>query len=227
VNTPALPIHLTEWGWDSAGGGEDCNPPPERSADLPFPECVSEDAQALYAIRGALVLARKGLSRLTWFFYGNTGRSLADWDRTKGVFSRSGLASSQSAGFRNKQSLYALEDFISLLGETHFLSVIREDRDAYVYLLGSEDGTPSHVVAWRPISAEDSSSKVITISTAITGVIKSWSLLGTLTACSVQPHIQTNDETVALTVSRCPVVLSISFPDFLDWGAANGQFNRQ
>jgi hypothetical protein len=28
---PGLLVYLTEWGWDSAGGGEDCNPPPDRA----------------------------------------------------------------------------------------------------------------------------------------------------------------------------------------------------
>ena len=215
ANTPGLPIYLTEWGWDSAGGGEDCNPPAERSSDLPFPECVSEDAQALYAVRGALVLARKGLSRLTWFFYGNGEMTPATWDRTKGLFSRSGLTSSSSSGFQNKKALYALEDFISILGDTHFLSIIREDSEAYVYLLGSPEGTPTHVVAWRPVSAEDTTSQEISFSLPNGVLFNSLEIIGrtAIGSCSTTSHLQINEGSVLVTLSRCPVVLPIlSFP---------------
>jgi len=152
---PGLPVYLTEWGWDSAGGGEDCTAPADRAGDTPDPLCVSEAAQALYAVRGALLLARKGLSRLTWFFYGNTVRSSSLWDQAKAKFSRSGLSSSSEAGFQNKQSLYALELFVSSLGATHFLSVLVEDASAYVYVLGDPVSGATHVVAWRPVDGDD------------------------------------------------------------------------
>mmetsp|Transcript_5877 Transcript_5877/g.6091 ORF Transcript_5877/g.6091 Transcript_5877/m.6091 type:complete len:1210 (+) Transcript_5877:764-4393(+) len=210
-NTPNLPIYLTEWGWDSAGGGEDCNPPPERSSDSPFPECVSEDAQALYAIRGALVLARKGLSRLTWYFYGNTQRSVSDWDNSKGVFSRSGLTSSSTAGFQNKKSLYALEEFMYLLGDTHFLSIIREDHDAYVYVLGHNSTSPTHIVAWRPISADDTSIKTISINLVNIGPISYLRTLGNnISTCPTSSQLTFGENSATFTISRCPFVFSIS-----------------
>jgi hypothetical protein len=105
--------------------------------------------------------------------------------------------------------LYALEGFVSLLGEAHFLSVIREDHDAYVYLLGSVDGTPSHVVAWRPVSADDTSSQEITLSASITGVITSWSLLGKVDSCSI-PTLQQNAGETIFAISRCPLVLTLA-----------------
>eukprot|EP00937_MAST-01D_sp_MAST-1D-sp2_P001620 g1620.t1 len=37
-HAPGLPVYVSEFGWDSAGGGEECT----------FAECVSERAQALY-----------------------------------------------------------------------------------------------------------------------------------------------------------------------------------
>ena len=212
ANTPNLPIYLTEWGWDSAGGGEDCNPPPGRSTDGPFPECVSEDAQALYAIRGALVLARKGLSRLTWYFYGNTQTTLSSWDTSKGVFSRSGLASSSTAGFQNKKALYALEDFMSLLGDTHFLSIIREDHEAYVYVLGLNASYPTHIVAWRPVSVNDTSTTTITLNLLNTGPIKFMKTLGSnvVSTCPTTPPITLGQNKISFPVSYCPYLFSIS-----------------
>ncbi|EKX55234.1 hypothetical protein GUITHDRAFT_99015 [Guillardia theta CCMP2712] len=154
-NAPGLPIYLTEYGWDSAGGGETCDPPAERATDPPFPECVSERSQAIYAVRGALVLARKGYARLTWFFYGNSAISLQDWDRTKGLFSRSGLVSSGSAGYQEKMALRALEIFVETLGSKRFLGVVREDSSAYVYELGDAGGRVTHLAGWLPIDGEE------------------------------------------------------------------------
>ena len=163
ANVPGLPVYLTEWGWDSAGAGETCAPPPQRAGQPDFPQCVSEVAQALYAVRGALVLSRKGLSRLTWYFYGNTVQTLQSWDQAGGgVFSRSGLSGSQNVSFADKLSLYALEQFVSTLGSYHFMDVIREDRDAFVYTLCDSSGKPSHVVAWRPVDASDTGTTVVT-----------------------------------------------------------------
>jgi serine/threonine-protein kinase ATR len=149
---PGMPIFLTEWGWDSAGGGEDCNPPAGVSGTA-SPVCVTEAAQALYAVRGALMLARKGLQRLTWFFYGNLASDAASWPSVKGLFSRSGLRSSPAAGYKLKQSYYALKDFIASLGATNFQAAIREDHDAFVYLLANGTNPASHIVAWRPVDA--------------------------------------------------------------------------
>ena len=72
---------MTEWGWDSPGGGQDCTK---------FPECTTEAAASAYAARGLLLHARLGVARSTWFFYGN----LEECDDH--VFCRSGLTSSKS-----------------------------------------------------------------------------------------------------------------------------------
>ena len=55
-SAPGLPFYLSEWGWDSAGAGETCD----------FSQCVSERAQALYAVRSALMLQRLGVQRMSW-----------------------------------------------------------------------------------------------------------------------------------------------------------------
>ncbi len=201
ANAPGLPVYLTEWGWDSDGGGEGCGPPPERAGDAPFPECVSEGSQALYAVRGALVLARKGLSRLTWYFYGNQDISTQTWDKIKGLFARSGLVSSQAAGFQSKRALHALEVFVSTLGHTHFMGVLREDAEAFVYLLGDGNATVTHVVAWRPVDGEDLNSSVISF--ALAGQpVKAWRLgLGSYVAA---PLAQVSGSTWQMQVSGTP-----------------------
>merc|ERR1711871_1759580 len=64
AHVPGMPVYVSEFGWDSSGGGEDCT----------FSECVSERAQALYAVRSTLMFARLGIRRATWFFASNIAR---------------------------------------------------------------------------------------------------------------------------------------------------------
>ena len=104
------------------------------------------------------MFARLGVARLSWFFFANLP------SHSDGVFSRSGVTGNQDVGFAPKQSLKALEVFVSTLGSRRFLSTIREDDEAWVYVLGDEAGEPSHVVAWRPIDGDDDSTVSITLS---------------------------------------------------------------
>ena len=71
-------MYFTEYGWDSAGGGEGCD----------FAKCVSEVAQARYLVRASLILARFEYTRASVFFYANLD---PDGDEPEGTFSRSGL----------------------------------------------------------------------------------------------------------------------------------------
>ncbi|MEM7112852.1 MAG: discoidin domain-containing protein [Chloroflexota bacterium] len=145
-NMPGKPIYLTEWGWDSDGGGEDCA----------FSECVSEQAQALYAIRGALLMARNGIDRLTWFFYANSQNCAT-------LYCRSGVVASSDTDFAPKRSFTAFKAFVQTLGDRHFVGVLREDEIAWIYLLGDADGTPTHLVAWRPINGDDATSTSVSL----------------------------------------------------------------
>ena len=147
-NLPDLPIYVSEWGWDSDGGTEDCI----------HAECVSERAQALYAVRGALMLARTGVSRATWYFFANENKESS-------MFTRSGLVSSLTTDFQIKQAFVAWQAFLHHLGDKHFLKVIREDEEAWVYLLGNKNGKATHVVAWRPIEGDNNTSTTIEFST--------------------------------------------------------------
>lgn len=56
ANMPGKPVWVTEWGWDAHLPEEACT----------ITQCVSQHAQALYALRGLLVLARKGVGQTNW-----------------------------------------------------------------------------------------------------------------------------------------------------------------
>ncbi len=146
VNLPTMPVYLTEWGWDSLGVGESCN----------ATECVSERAQALYGVRGALILSRFGLDRLTWFFYANDAKCDT-------LYCRSGVTGSLNTGFAPKQSFRAFQALLKNVGTQYFLKVLREDSAAYVYVLGDKNGVATHIVAWRPVSGDDTDVAQITL----------------------------------------------------------------
>lgn len=137
TNMPGKKLFVTEWGWDSSGGGDDCV----------HSECVSEQAQAYYAIRGALWFMRLGVDNLNWFFYANL-------NAPSSLYSRSGMTGSCANNFQKKKSYYAVQELLSLVGDKHFLGVVREDYFAYIYAFGEADGTVTHLIAWRPIAAE-------------------------------------------------------------------------
>ena len=135
-NMPGKKIYLSEWGWDCGGGGEDCN----------YNECVSEEAAAAYAVRGALIAARLGLERATWYYYANEKAPAS-------LYTRSGLTSSVNANFQKKKPFNSLDALINKVGDGYFLQVIQEDETAWLYLFGDKTGHPTHLVAWLPIES--------------------------------------------------------------------------
>jgi len=97
-NMPGKPVWLTEFGWDSHRSGEACM----------SPECVSQHAQAVYAVRSLAILARKGIDRAHWFFY-------ADGDNcTTTLFCRSGLRGANETGFPIKPVYRSLSGFMQV-----------------------------------------------------------------------------------------------------------------
>ncbi|PNH07567.1 hypothetical protein TSOC_005986, partial [Tetrabaena socialis] len=158
-NMPGKPVWVTEWGWDAALPGETCN----------TTLCVSQHAQAVYAIRGLMVMARKGVQVAHWFFYANG-------DEGSGVFTRSGLRGSNSTSFPALPVWYALRAFMQAAGSTRFLGLAAERPDVFAYYLGPGGAvTPAagqqaaaeaagansgvaaaaatHLLAWRPVAA--------------------------------------------------------------------------
>lgn len=138
-NMPNKKLYLSEWGWDMAGPTEDCT----------HSECVSEDAGAVYTVRAAMMWLRLGLDRATYFFYANA-------NAPSSLFTRSGLTESGNNDFAKKKAFYALETLVDSLGNRHFIDAIETD-SAWIYLFGNEYGTATHLVAWRPIDGDDTS----------------------------------------------------------------------
>ena len=82
---------------------------------------MSQRAQAVYAVRGALLCARLGAYRASWFFFADLPPS------DTGVFSRSGLTTSVASGAVSKASYRALQGLVAVLGNSHFLGAVVED----------------------------------------------------------------------------------------------------
>jgi len=126
------PIYLTEYGWDSSVDGKNCT----------HKECVSEDAQAVYAIRSLLMLYRLGIDKMYWFFF-------TDEDKTSFQFTRSGLLTSPENGMNKKRSYYALQQLMDFVGESKLIDVIREDANAWEYLFRDSNNN-EYIIAWTP-----------------------------------------------------------------------------
>ncbi|GIL99515.1 hypothetical protein Vretimale_4644, partial [Volvox reticuliferus] len=141
-NMPGKPLWVTEWGWDAHLPGETC------TTTL----CVTQHAQAVYGVRGLMIMARKGVQVADWFFYANA-------DGGSGVFERSGLRGSNATSFPALPVYYSLSSLMQLVGSCGFLGIIAERSDVYAYLLGPPNGTTSspaaatHLIAWRPVAA--------------------------------------------------------------------------
>lgn len=190
ANLPATPVWLTEWGWDSDGAGEACNDG----------ECVSEAAQAVYAVRGALIAGRLGLARATWFFYANI-------DGVETLYGRSGLTSSPSTDFQKKASFLALQGLRARVGDRVFVSAVEEDDDAWIYALGSPDGTVTHLVGWRPVDAADATTFTVTVDAP--AATHAWTLAGLDPAGEAAPLPPHGADGLTLTLSATPLVIEL------------------
>ncbi len=190
-NLPKLPIYVTEWGWDSDGGTEECV----------HGECVSERAQALYAVRGALMLARTGVDRATWYFFANENKESS-------LFTRSGLVSSLTTDFQIKQAFVAWQAFLHHLGDKHFLRVIQEDEEAWVYELGKADGTVTHIAAWRPIEGDNNTITNIEFTSKYRPV-SAWKLEGKNEKGQLVDLPKYKNGKIKIEVSAVPVVIKV------------------
>ncbi|MEZ4961802.1 MAG: discoidin domain-containing protein [Saprospiraceae bacterium] len=190
-NMPGKKIYLSEWGWDHDGGGEDCA----------HDECVSEEAAACYAVRGALIALRMGIDRATWFFYANE-------KRPSSLYTRSGLTGSFEKGFAKKQSFKALESLVAQVGNKYFLKTVREDERGWIYLLGNADGTPTHLVAWRPVDGDNDASSTVTWKSAAKPVACFWLDGSGGKNTPPMPKIPTNG-TWELQLSARPLLISL------------------
>ena len=104
----------------------------------------------------------------------------------------------------------ALQGFMGVLGDTQFLSIINEDEQSYVYVLGV-NGVPTHIVAWRPIDADDASTSSVTFSVLAAGASprpKQAQFLGLSALVDAElPSVVGNSWT--MTLSAFPVVVAL------------------
>lgn len=190
-NLPELPIYVSEWGWDSDGGTEECI----------HGECVTERAQALYAVRGALMLARTGVDRATWYFFANENKESS-------LFTRSGLVSSLTTDFKIKKAYIAWQAMLHHIGDKHHLMALQEDDEAWVYVIGDKDGKATHIVAWKPIDAEDNTTSTIKFESPYTPT-GAWKLEGkNAKGEKISTPIYKNGE-IRMEVSAVPVVIAV------------------
>lgn len=150
-NMPNKPIYCSEWGWDHD------SPNTEPCLN---DECVSERAATAYAVRGALLLLRLGIERASWYFYGDTEPAAIHPETNEAYtvqYWRSGLTGSVRTNFAKKRSFFALESLMKTVGDKKFIQAMQEDETAWVYLLGDDAQTPTHLVVWRPTDGDDNS----------------------------------------------------------------------
>ncbi|MBE0651558.1 MAG: hypothetical protein IH595_12060 [Bacteroidales bacterium] len=135
VNMPGKPIYVTEFGYDSKGGGEDCT----------HSECVSELEQAIYGVRIAMILWRLGARQLDWYFFANVPYKSF-------LHNRSGLTGSYNSRFKPKLSFTVFQNLLQKIGPYHFEKVLEENQQVYAYLLKNPDIGDEMIIAWRPTS---------------------------------------------------------------------------
>jgi len=199
-NMPGKPIYVTEWGWDHDGGGQDCI----------HNECVTEQEASDYVTRAMFIMQRMGIERATYFFHCNL------WGNT--LFTRSGLTGGKEVNFIKKKSFYAMQALLAQIGDKHFLSIVQEDDDAWMYLLGDENGTPTHLVAWRPIDGGDVTTTQVQWATAYEAqsaiLLDGADSVGTSTTLPVK-----SGGNMTLTLRSTPVIIAL--------GSAGGRIARQ
>ncbi len=135
-NMPGKPIYVTEFGFDSNGGGENCT----------HSECVTEKEQAIYGVRMAMILWRLGARQFYWYYFANVAYSSF-------LHNRSGLCGSYNTGFRKKLSFNTFALLQQKIGNYHFVRIIREDNNVYAYLLKDYTTGSNIIIAWRPTAS--------------------------------------------------------------------------
>ena len=151
INMTGKPVHITEWGWDAAS----------KNAPCTHDECVSEEAQAAYAVRAMLWFYRLGVEKMFWYFF-------ADEDKPSRRFTRSGLLSSPNNGLKSKKSWFALKNTIRTIGDKFLYDVSESMHGAWKYYFRNSAGTPTHLVVWIPAEYKATRNKPVTIDSPAT-----------------------------------------------------------
>lgn len=132
ANMPGKPVYITEYGFDSEGGEEECD----------FAGCISEEKQAAWGLRALMILLRQGAESAYWYFFANEFTAAV-------LHSRSGLTASADKKFSPKASFHAFRKFNAILGKTRLMKVLAESDQLYAYYFEDVGGN-AFVVVWAP-----------------------------------------------------------------------------
>ena len=110
--------------------------------------------------------------------------------------------------FALKSSFKNIEALRRLAGDRRFLSVLREDREVYAYLLGNADGTPTHLIAWHPVAAEDTQTTTIALPMR-QAPQRAWYLDGQSSEGTTAPIPRYQNGSWQLAVSSVPVLVEV------------------
>jgi serine/threonine-protein kinase ATR len=131
INLPGKPLIITEFGYDSDGGDESCD----------HQECVTENQQAAWGLRAALMLLRNNADAVYWYFFANENRNSM-------LHSRSGLCSSANKSFIPKKSYRVFSEFQELLGNCTLKEILIESPEYYCYLFEDQMNKNKFAVIW-------------------------------------------------------------------------------
>lgn len=145
-NLPNKPVYVTEYGYDSHGGSENC------LHDV----CVTETQQAAWGVRAALLLLRNGIEEVFWYFFANEFNSSF-------LHTRSGLTSSSQTGFKKKLSFEAFKQLYDILGETHMVSILIENNELCCYLFENKNNGKQFAVVWLTTGDDPAISKAVSL----------------------------------------------------------------
>ncbi len=183
-NLPGKPVYVTEFGYDSDGGGEKCT----------HGECVSEKEQAVFGVRMAMILWRLGARQFYWYYFANVAYSSF-------LHNRSGLTGSYNTGFRDKLSFRTFAFLQKQIGSYRFKRILREDTGMYAYLLENPNTGRKAIIAWRPTLQHHFVQKPVTLS--VPGRVSR-----VVSVTNGQPvSFQTKTNSVQLNLSGAPVLI--------------------
>jgi hypothetical protein len=130
-NVPEKEVWLTEFGWDAT------TKPNLTSGDFVKWKGSTETQQALWTVRGFLVLAASGLDRAYLYFFND--------DDTPHLHASSGL----TRNFVPKPAFHAVAHLQRTLGDYRFARAMREGAEGYVYEFVN-DAQARILVVWKP-----------------------------------------------------------------------------
>lgn len=191
ANMSGKAIYVTEYGYDSRGGGEDC------THDV----CVSEFEQAVFGTRMTLILYRLGVDAFYWYFFANV-------DYHSMMHNRSGLTASYSGGFAKKAAFNAFVKLKQHIGDLYFKEVVMENDQAWVYAYADAAGKIKKLIAWRPVPDEKNEIVWVDIPTKL-NIGQAEFLVDFESTAGKTPAYSKQMQKIRIGLSGNPVILSV------------------